>query len=220
MRVLIVFFFISSVAFSQTTGQVWTEIGLKYKQNSKIDYGLDINSRFDNTGVASFFPQLSFKYEVTKWFRPSIDYRFTMDKDKYTNFLPENRIQVNANFEKHLNKRVKVDARVRYQYNFSRWTNDSGFEQSLSNVMRFRPQVSYDLKDNFLTPYINGELFYKIDPVASSLYKMRIGAGFDLEIDSPFSISFGYIYDRELNDKNRNPKIRHIASISVKYKLN
>lgn len=220
MRVLFVFLFLSLITHSQSSGQVWTEIGIKYKQNKKLDFGLDINSRFNNTGVGSFFPQVSIKYEVIKWFRPSIDYRFTLDKDKYTNFQPENRIQFNADFEKYLSKRFKTDFRVRYQYDFARWSSNSGYEQSITNIVRFRPQLHYDLKNSFLTPYLNSELFYKFDPILSQFYKMRIGIGADFEINSPFSVSVGYIYDRELNDKNRNPKISHIASVSVKYKLN
>ena len=223
MKLFFIFLFFGVFAsYAQIySSQVWTEFGVKFKQNSKLDYGLDINTRFDNTGIGSFFPQVSVKYKVKKWFNASIAYRFTLDKDKFTNFQPENNIQVNTNFEKFLTKRIKTDFRIRYQYQYSvgRWSDNPGFEQSAGNVIRLRPEFSYDLKDNFLTPYINSELFYRMEANSSQFYKLRIGIGTDFETDEPVSMSVGYIYDRELNDRNRNPRIRHIITLSLKYKF-
>lgn len=208
------------LCYGQTSGRVWNEIGVKGKFNSKIGWGLELNTRFGSLrGIETFFPQASIKFKVTKWFRPSIDYRYILEKDEFTNYQPANRFMLNANFEKKINKRWYTELRLRYQYEFARWSNDSGYEQSTKQIVRLKPQIIYDVKRSIFNPYLNAELFYYLKPNDPRFSKLRIGVGTDFEISDPLAISIGYIYDRELDNRKGLPSIGHILTTSLKYKF-
>ena len=87
MRGLILFIFLSFsfISTSQDEFMIWTEIGAKGKIVKKLGWTADINTRFV-PGVETFFPQVGVNYKVTKWFKPSIQYRFVIDKNKYGNY--------------------------------------------------------------------------------------------------------------------------------------
>lgn len=219
-RLVVVFSFIPILSFGQTSGQIWSEIGVKGKISKKLDWGLEVNTRFGSKdGVETFFPQASLKYKITKWFRPSIDFRYILDQDRFGNFQPANRLLVNANFEKDINKRLSVEFRARYQYEFARWSNNSGYEQSISQIVRLKPEVSYSFKNSIFRPYLNSEVYYYLEPYNPHFSKLRIGVGTDLKIDDPLSIGIGYIYDHELDNTKGLPNVKHILTTSLKFKL-
>lgn len=219
-QLLILFIFLPILSFSQTSGQVWSEIGVKGKFNKKLDWSLEVNTRFGAAnGIETFFPQASLKYKLTKWFRPSIDFRYILDQDRYSNFQPANRFMANANFEKDFSKRLSGEFRVRYQYEFARWSNNSGYEQSVKQTLRFKPEIAYEIKHSIFKPYVNSELYYYLEPYNPHFSKLRIGVGTDLKIKDPLSIGIGYIYDRELDNMKGLPNIRHILTTSLKYKF-
>lgn len=220
-KIIFLILFLPVFCFSQQrSGNVWAEVGIKGKFSKKAEWGVEVNNRFGGgRGIVTFFPQVSFKYKITKWFKPSIDYRFILEKDKYTNYQPANRFMLNASFDTDLGKRIKASVRLRYQYEFSRWNRNSGYEQELSQAIRLKPELNFDLKKSAFSPYINGEIFYGLTYDRNYFYKYRLGVGTDLELDDPLEISIGYILDHELFDKNENPTVRHIVSVSFKYKL-
>ena len=45
------------------------------------------------------YPEVTLKYKVTKWFKPSIDYRGFYELNKYGNYKYSNRFNVNLNFD-------------------------------------------------------------------------------------------------------------------------
>ena len=58
----------------------WTKVGIAGDVIKKMDWSLDVSSRFDNQGVATFFPQVGIEYKLKKWFKPSVEYRFIVDQ--------------------------------------------------------------------------------------------------------------------------------------------
>jgi len=220
MRIFIVIFLFPSFVFAQTTNAVWSEIGFKGKITKNLGWGAEINTRFgDSRGVQAFFPQASFSYKVTKWFKPSVDFRYILKKDKFDNYQGTNRIIVNANFEKKLNKRWSAELRLRYQFGFSRWQANTGYNDETSTAIRLRPEISYKIKKSPFIPYLKSEVFYNMEPYNYMFRKVRLGIGTSIDLDDPLVLSVGYIYDRELNDKNNRPSIRHICTFSIKYKF-
>lgn len=218
--IIFLFFFLPFLGINQTTGQVWSEIGVKGDFTKKLDWSVEVNTRFGSLdGVETFFPQVGLKYKVAKWFRPSFNYRFILEQDRYGNFQPANRIMLNANFEKDFSKRLTGEFRIRYQNEFARWSNNSGYEQSIKQIVRFKPEIIYDIKKSVFKPYLNAELFYYLEPYNPRFSKLRIGIGTDFEIDDPLAISIGYIYDKELDNVKGLPSIRHILTTSIKYKF-
>ena len=88
MKLFALFLFVG-VSFSSYSqnheAMVWTELGLHGDLFKKSDWALEANTRFNDNGVATFFPQLGIDYKVSKWFKPSLDYRFLVDKNIYGN---------------------------------------------------------------------------------------------------------------------------------------
>ncbi|MFN5441992.1 MAG: hypothetical protein ACK5AR_09090, partial [Flavobacteriia bacterium] len=72
------FLFIPLLGMSQnsTVFQVWNEAGVSYKIDKKQSLAFDLTTRHGAGGVQTFFPQISYKYKLNKYIRPSLDYRY------------------------------------------------------------------------------------------------------------------------------------------------
>lgn len=204
---------------AQTSGKIWTEVGVKGSVLKDLDYGLEVTNRFGSTGLETFFPQVSFKYKLTKWFRPSVDYRLIFDEDEFGNYGYSHRLNFNGELRHAFFERLIVSGRVRYQYSFDRFLAAENYDAEFDQALRFKPQISYDINDVFLTPTVSIEYFLNpaYGPFGERFTKYRFFAGFDLDIDSPHCISIGYILDQEINLPN--PEKKHILSVSYAYDL-
>ncbi len=211
------FIFTGLSASSQHEFQVWAELGTSGKVVKRLDWSLDLNSRFGNSGLETFFPQVGLEYKVKKWFRPSIDYRYILDKDKYGNLLGAHRINFNANFEKSF-KRWSSDARVRYQYAFNRLASSESFDADLDQSLRFKASVKYDINNSIFTPLFNAELFYdpQFGPNGPSFSKIRMQLGSQFELKGPHKVSVKYQLDKSFE---YGKDLRHVMSVSYAYKL-
>jgi hypothetical protein len=209
----------SPSAFSQySIGMVWADLGVKGKFTKDLEWGVSFTSRVGAATNQTFFPQVNLKYKVTKWFKPSIDYRGIYKLDKYGNYLFSNRLNFNTEF-KYAKKRLDLRARLRYQYSFNTLTSSSGYDAEFDQAVRLKTQVQYDLNNSFLSPILSFELFYNpaFGPSGRQLSKYRGFAGVALEIDGPHDISVGYILDQQMNTSN--PLTKHILSISYTYNI-
>lgn len=213
---LIFTLFVGVTAYSQHETMVWTEVGVSGKVVKKLDWSVDINSRFGAAGLETFFPQVGFKYKVKKWFRPSIDYRYILDKDRYGNMLSGHRINFNANFEKAV-ERFEIDARLRYQYAFNQLGGSGDFDPDLDQAWRLKGSVKYDIDNSIFTPLFSAELFYnpQFGP-DQGFSKMRIAAGTSFELDGPHKISVKYQLDKQFEFGS---DLRHVIALSYGYKL-
>ena len=213
--IFFVFGFLSVSAYSQHEFQVWTELGTSGKVVKRLDWSVDLNSRFGATGLETFFPQVGFEYKVKKWFRPSIDYRFILDKDKYGNMLDGHRINLNANFEKGV-ERFEIKGRLRYQYAFKRLGGSGDFDPDLDQAVRLKGDVKYDINNSIFTPLFSAELFYTPQYLDRGFSKIRLAIGTSLELDGPHKLSAKYQIDKRF-EYGRD--LRHVISISYGYKL-
>ncbi|MFK7785913.1 MAG: DUF2490 domain-containing protein [Crocinitomicaceae bacterium] len=213
--VFFIFLFAGASAYSQHEGMVWTEVGVSGKVAKRLNASFDINSRFGSSGLETFFPQLGLKYKVKKWFRPSIDYRYILDKDRYGNMLSGHRLNFNGNFEKSV-KRFEIDARLRYQYAFNA-LGGTDFDIDLNQAWRLKGAVKYDINNSIFTPLFSAELFYnpQFGP-DQGFSKIRIAAGTSLELDGPHKISVKYQMDKRF-EFGRD--VRHVLALSYGYKL-
>ncbi|PHR20696.1 MAG: hypothetical protein COA38_19235 [Fluviicola sp.] len=210
------FTFLGVSAYSQHEFQVWTEVGTSGKVVKRLDWSVDLNSRFGATGLETFFPQVGFEYKVKKWFRPSIDYRYILDKDKYGNMLSGHRVNFNANYKKGI-KRFRIDGRLRYQYAFNRLGASTDFDPDLDKAFRLKGAVKYDINNSIFTPLFNAELFYNPQYGPDRGFsKIRLAIGTSLELDGPHKFSVKYQLDKRFEFK-RN--VRHVISLSYGYKL-
>jgi hypothetical protein len=218
-RLLLISLFFSQAVISQVhKPMVWTELGIGGKITKDLQWGLDVTSRFGSNGLETFFPQASFKYKVTKWFRPSIDYRFIGDKQKQGSYNYSHRINLNAEFRYNFD-RLYLKSRVRYQYAFDRLSSTESYDSEFDQAVRLKLEAKYDVNNFILSPVLSGEIFYDpmYGPYGQQINKFRGFVGFDLDINSPHSISFGYMYDTRVNLSRQ--RMRHILSLSYSYDL-
>lgn len=214
--VILTITFFSLSAYSQHEFQVWTEVGASGKVVKRLDWALDINSRFGAAGLETFFPQVGFEYKVKKWFRPSIDYRYILDKDDYGNMLGGHRINLNANFEKNI-ERFKVSARLRYQYAFNQIGGSTDFDPDLDQAYRLKGAAKYDIDNSIFTPLFSTELFYnpQFGP-DRGFSKIRLAIGTSFELDGPHKVSVKYQVDKRFEF---GKDVRHVMSVSYGYKF-
>ncbi|NVK66478.1 MAG: DUF2490 domain-containing protein [Flavobacteriales bacterium] len=213
---LLAFIFVGLSAYSQHEFQVWTELGTSGKLVKRTKWSVDINSRFGNNGLETFFPQFGVEYKVKKWFRPSIDYRFILDKDDYGNMISGHRINFNANVEESVD-RFEIDGRLRYQYAFNRLGNSTDFDPDLDQAFRLKGSVKYDINNSLFTPLFSAELFYAPEYGPDRGFsKIRIAMGTSLELDGPHKFSAKYQLDKRF-EYGRD--LRHVISLSYGYKL-
>ena len=215
--VLLVVFIYSGVFAQSTDVQVWTEKGFKGQIVKKLDYGVEWTNRIGNQGFETMFPQLSMKYKITNWFRPSIDYRLILKRQLNSNYDASNRLNFNIQFSK-LFDRLDLGMRFRYQYSFDNVSN-ANYEPDFDRAFRLKPSLSYDINNSILTPTSSIEFFYNLSsgPLGKRFTKTRLFVGVDFELSGPHDISMGYIFDQSINLPN--PLSRHIFNVSYAYKI-
>lgn len=222
MKQILFLFAVTVVSFTtlsqRSVGMLWADLGVKGKFTKDLEWGVSFTSRVGSATNQTFFPQVTLKYKVTKWFKPSIDYRGVYKLDEYGNYLFSNRLNFNTEF-KYAKKRLDLRARLRYQYSFNALSSISGYDAEFDQAVRLKTQVQYDLNNSFLTPILSFELFYNpaFGPSGRQLSKYRGFAGVALEIEGPHDISVGYILDQQMN--NPNPLTKHILSVSYTYNI-
>ncbi len=213
-----IFFLVcSTFTFGQHEVMLWTELGVKGKITKDLSWATELNTRFNGAGVQTFFPQAKLKYEITKWFEPSVDYRLVTDKNKYGNYKLSHRVNINAEFSEKI-KRLKMELRLRYQYAFNR-INTASYDADFDQAIRLRPSVEYDIDNSIFTPTFGAELFYNpvYGPSGHQITKVRYALGVKLELDGPHGIGVKYQLDKWLRDYSKS--LRHVLSVSYSYKF-
>lgn len=218
-KILIVVTFLSFSTFSQNDEyMVWTELGASGDLVKKTDWSFELCSRFDNGGLATFFPQVGVNYKLAKWLRPSVEYRFLVDRNKYGNFKSGHRINVNAKFSENVD-RFGLSLRLRYQYAFKQFGPPTEFNADFDQAIRIKPGFEYDIKGFFLTPFTSAEFFYnpQLGENGRQFDKLRWAIGAKLDTKGSHGLSFKYQMDKWLQDYSH--ELRHVLALSYEYKL-
>ena len=216
--VFLIFAFLGVSAYSQHDFQVWLKTGAEGGVVKKLDWSFELNSRFGAEGLETFFPQAGLEYKVTKWFRPSVEYRYIFDKDDYGNYDLGHRINLNAGF-KELVARFDLGLRLRYQYAFSRLGSTVEYDADFDQAVRAKLSSLYDIDNSVFSPLFNVELFYNpaFGPKGPGFTKVRVAVGTSLELDGPHKFSFKYQLDKKLYAFSAD--LRHVVGFSYTYKL-
>lgn len=187
-----------AIAQNSSVFQSWNEVGLGYKLDKKQSLGLDFTSRFDLSGLQTFFPQISYKYKVNKFIRPSLDYRLIGSKDDFNNFSIQHRLNVNVQLA-HEIQRFQLGFRVRYQLSVERTTTDISSE--FGNAFRFKPSLGYNLKNSNFSPNIGMEFFTTpLDgQIGYHLSRIRWNAGIVVDLKDAGELELAYLYDQRFN---------------------
>ncbi len=216
-----VFFIISLLAFysaekanAQVDHEMWLSGGVKYSLTKKLDLSGELNLRMEPVILNTFFTEFTGKYEVTKWFKPSIDYRIVSERNKFNNYHMSQRVNLNANFGTNY-KRFELGFRARAQTTLTRVRSSESSFSDLAPGIRLKPEILYDINNSYISPVVSSEFFFKNDN-GIIMNKVRIAAGVDFEMLGPFNVSLKYMYGFSLI----SPKYEHIIAFSFtrKYK--
>lgn len=208
----------SSVVSAQDEFQFWSEVGVKGDVIKKMDWFVDLKTRFGREGLDQFLPEAGIDYKVTKWFKPSVSYRLILGPNKYGNFKAAHRVNFNANFKKNI-KRYSFSLRARYQYVIEGGASQAEYNADFDQAIRFKPAFAYDIKNSIFTPKVSAEFYYDpvFGPKGQRFTKMRIGIGSSLELSGPHSVSFKYQLDKAFYNYSKG--LRHVIAVSYGYKI-
>jgi hypothetical protein len=197
--IILSFLLLPFVGLSQnsTVFQVWNEVGLAYKIDKKQSLALDLTTRHGAGGVQTYFPQISYKYKLNKYIRPSVDYRYIGTRTNEANFKYQHRINVNvqANYEL---ARFQLGLRGRYQFTTNRFA--ANYEPEFGEAFRMKPSMAYDIKKSLLIPQASVEFF--TGPMTGQLgyhlnrIRWSIGLGFDWT--GPHTLEIAYLFDQRI----------------------
>ncbi len=190
--------------------QVWVETGVKYNLNKKLSASFDLTQRYGYDGLGTLFPQVSFRYKVSSWFRPSVDYRVILSKSLDGTYSTSQRINGNLQFS-YTKKRLEAGLRVRYQYSFERIS--AAYDSEFDQAWRIKPSVQYNIKGLSLAPELSAEFFYNPENSAegNQFNRIRYYGGADIELKHNQRIGVGVYLDQWINSI---PKKRVMYSLS------
>lgn len=178
--------------------ELWLETGVSYRAAKKWTLDAELNQRYNNYGLATVFPQISVKYKLSKWLKPSLDYRYIASREFLDPYQSSHRL--NANLQGLYSiKRLDLGLRLRYQYSFNRISTN--YDAEFDQAWRIKPSIQYNIKDFPLSPTVSAEFFY--DPTHNEAGKqftrVRYYAGFDFDIQRVHKFSFGCFLDQWIN---------------------
>lgn len=196
--------------------QVWLETGVKYNLNKKIGASMDLTQRYGYSGLETIFPQVSFRYKLKKWVRPSIDYRLLYSRSNSGEYNASHRVNGNLQFS-HTIQRFDVGLRIRYQYSFNRL--NSNYDAEFDQAWRLKPSLQYNIKGQPISPELSAEFFYNPEHSVegNQFNRIRYYAGTDLSLPKNQTLGIGLYMDQWINDI---PKIRVMYSLSYSIGLN
>ncbi|MGB0932841.1 MAG: DUF2490 domain-containing protein [Lishizhenia sp.] len=209
---VILFLFFTSSLFSQA--ESWFSGGVKTDLNDKITASAELNLRTTNlVRVEQFFPEASIKYNLSKFFKPSVDYRFVVGRDNSANYRGAHRVNVNFNFKQEI-ERLDFKFRLRYQSKVNSGGASEVYQPDFDNAIRLKPEIQYNIENSKLNPFIGAEWFY--NPENSALgnryRKIRFAAGITWDLPNKQELDFKYQLDYDINVPF--PERIHIISIS------
>lgn len=234
---------LASAAQSDDFG-VWTSVGVEKKINKKVSVGLEaeLRTRDDVSELDRWSVGLDGQYKITKWLKVSAGYSLLNDNNskityKETNGMPNklaeywgvrHRFNVSLTGSRKFGN-LQVSLRERWQYTYrpsktidQRWDfDDEEFDNKPKtynargkNVLRSRLQLSYDIPNCHVEPYVSAEAFN-----AWSVEKMRYTAGADWKISKKHAVGIYYLYQSVHDDDDDNEPNRHVLGVEYKFKF-
>lgn len=219
MRYLIIVSFVCLINFSFSQNRLWLSSAIRTNVfNNDFRVQAAFQGRFfDNGRYDKVFPELSARYEITKWLKPSLDYRFIFNQSR-TSYERStgHRLNLNLNIDYDY-ERFDFQLRARYQYSFNRLSGNSGYDPDFDNAFRIKPKIKYNIKGSKIDPLIESEWYYNTNfgEFGKQFVKYRFAIGVDVNLPKKHELTIKYRYDYEFNVPN--PWRSHILSIGHTY---
>ncbi|MDZ4696568.1 MAG: DUF2490 domain-containing protein [Deltaproteobacteria bacterium] len=193
-------------------GQLWSEVGLRYKVNKKVRLEANQYLRFTTSPLETeqVMPEVSGTHEPIDGLRLRLGYRYISSRNKFDRFEKWHRFFGDVRVQWKW-KKVRMTNRLRYQ---NQVTDEFG-EQN-NQTLRDQLQLGYDT-DRMVEPFVSGELFYRMTGKrAPGIDKYRFEMGASAEIDR-HDVSLSY--RMELPVADANDPMMHILSFSYHFTL-
>jgi len=182
-------------------------VGLSYQATSRINlegrYRLSLNdnaTRFNTSMVA-----LSGEYELLKWLKAGVEYRF------YTSKLEDNhRLQLFARASYKIGK-TGLAYRLQYQQTQSYFDREYLSYNSPSRVFRNRLQVKYNFSKK-MEMYVFAEPFVRLRDAKFNLYRVRYAVGVVIAYKKRHAFNPELFLNDEFNIKS--PEDRLVLELS------
>lgn len=219
LPLLLTFLFAVGCYFVQGQNRLWLSTGAN---TSVFTKKLNVEGRFtgrfyDNQRWDKFFPELSVKYKVHKYFKPDIDYRFIFNQSKNNQRITTGH-RINLNFNTGFTAdRLDFKFRARVQYKFDRFFATEDYEPDFDNAARLKATIKYNIKGSKIDPRLENEIFYNTNSgqFGRQFTKYRFGIGADVKLPNRNVLTVKYRYDHEFNLSN--PQRFHILSLAHDY---
>lgn len=169
--------------------------GVRYQHNKRLrlDFAQHIRFHTDPWRVDNVMPDLSGNYDVKKWLRFSLGYRYLQMRNKFERFVEWHRIYADVRVKGKSHK-FKVSNRLRYQEQRS-----SDFSAQNRHWFRDELLFGYDT-DSFWDPFVGGELYYAVaGQDGTGFQKYRLEAGIDFTVGN-HQLGVEYRYENKLLD--------------------
>ena len=166
--------------------QIWTSAAVSKEYNKKFTLGAELQSRFENnvSQLNNYFTELSGKYEITKWYRPGINYRLSRWGD---GLGAEQRVDLDNTFRIKMDNN-RIDFRARAQREFDRGELS---EDNLRFKFQFQHKFSKKLKS-----YAAAEYWYTWEYAEGfrNWSRQRYTGGLEFEFTKNNSFCINFIF--------------------------
>ena len=195
----------SLVVFIPVSGQVndaglWTNITLKKKIAKHLDACLTEELRFNEniTELGTFYTDIGAEYEILKGFKAGAFYRFIFKRRLDDSYSKAHRYYFELSYANNI-KRVQLGYRIRFQSQYKDY-NTSPEGHVPADYLRQKIHLGINTKTRF-DPYLDGEIWYHLNPPWSSFDAIRISTGIITRITKHHFIDTGFIFQKEFNVK-------------------
>jgi hypothetical protein len=220
MRAIVVVVCLFALSVS-AQNRLWLSSGIQTDVlDKKFSVGGSLSARFySNSRWDKVFPEVSARYNLSDYFKPSIDYRFVVNQQRNGNEITSgHRVNLNLN-SGYEYERFDFKLRLRFQYKFNRISAGAGdvYEPDFDNAIRIKPAIKYNIKGSKIDPRIESEWFYNTanSPTGRQFTKYRFGIGADIKLPNDHQLTVKYRYDYEFN--LADPQRFHILSIGHEF---
>jgi hypothetical protein len=206
--------FPGTLTAQEILGGLWTNATIEKEITKDLDIVFTEEFRFgeNTTQLASFFSDAGAEYTVFKGFKAGLFYRFINKRRDDGSYSQAHRIYADLSYRQKV-KRFTAGYRIRCQMQY-REINRSETGCVPAWYIRQKLHFSYNTKSIF-DPYLDGEIWYLLNPAWRGFDNIRISAGVVTRITKNHSVDLGYIYNQAFSFVD--PVAYHILFAGYKF---
>jgi len=176
---------------------------VRFSPIKKVKLYLTPELRFDYFELDKFLIEAEVKYSPLKYMDLGASYKLVM------NFKTDDPTEYIHRFAFYTGVSYKID---RYTPSVRIMIANYDEDEGISNFMRYKAKLDYDIPKLKIDPYISAELYHQL---SDGLYKMRYAIGADWRFTKDHSIGLSY----KLDDYIDADKVKHIVGVGYTFKF-